>query len=72
MLKKLIAPLQKILIQKGVCPACTASLSKAPRREPRSQKEEIVYCKCGRAFIYDRELDSYRRALDSEISLYPR
>ena len=66
MLKRLIAPLQKILLQKGVCPGCTMPLEKSDKREAKSQKEEIIYCKCGRVFIFDKELDSYRRAIETE------
>lgn len=67
MLKKLIAPLQKILIQKGICPACTMSLNKAKKREPKTQREDLIVCKCGRVFIFDKEVETYRRALQEEI-----
>jgi RNase P subunit RPR2 len=67
MLKRLIAPLQKILLQKGICPGCTSQLSKAKFREPRTEKIERVTCNCGRVYIYDNEVSTYRRALDSEI-----
>lgn len=67
MLKSLIAPLQNILLQKGICPGCTATLSKAETREAINQKEEKVICKCGRIYIHDKEVNTYRRALESEI-----
>jgi hypothetical protein len=67
MLKKLIAPLQKILLQKGICPGCTTPLKKIKVREPKTPKTEKVICKCGRAFIYDKEVGTYRRALESEV-----
>jgi len=67
MLKKLISPLQKILVQRGYCPGCTSSLKKAQKREQKNQKIEVVICKCGRAYVHDKELDTYRRALDSEV-----
>jgi hypothetical protein len=66
MLKKLIEPLQKILLQKGLCPGCTLSLKSARLREPLDQRYEKIFCKCGRIFIYDKELGTYRRALQSE------
>jgi len=67
MLKKLIAPLQKILLQKGICPGCSTPLRKITVREPKTQTTEKVICKCGRAFIYDKELKTYRRALEEEV-----
>jgi len=67
MLKNLIAPLQKILMQKGLCPGCTASFKRAPLREAKSEREEKVVCKCGRIYIYDKEMNTYRRALEKEV-----
>lgn len=67
MLKKLIAPLQKILLQKHMCPGCTSKLASTKFREPIDQKSEKVICGCGRVYIYDKELDTYRRALQNEI-----
>ncbi|MBN2015513.1 hypothetical protein JW766_01645 [Candidatus Dojkabacteria bacterium] len=66
MLKKLISPLQKILLQKGLCPGCTNSLKKAKYRIPINQETEKVTCNCGRIYIYNQELGTYRRALESE------
>lgn len=67
MLKKLIAPLQKILLQKKLCPGCTQDLTKMKDRRVKSASTEFVYCECGRIFVYDRDLDLYRRALVEEI-----
>ncbi|MDD3647747.1 MAG: hypothetical protein PHS44_04590 [Candidatus Dojkabacteria bacterium] len=67
MLKKLISPLQKILLQKGICPGCTMSLKKVKDRLPLNQREDKVICKCKRIYIYNKEVGSYRRALDSEV-----
>jgi hypothetical protein len=67
MLKKLISPLQKILLQKGICPGCTHTLKNNVSRSPRTSREDKIVCKCGRIYIYDKELDVYRRALDSEV-----
>ncbi|MBD3362629.1 hypothetical protein GF362_02825 [Candidatus Dojkabacteria bacterium] len=67
MLKKLIAPLQKILLQKKLCPACTSDLTIIKDRKPKRNDTEIVTCRCGRIFIYDKDLDLYRRALLDEI-----
>lgn len=66
MLKSLIAPFQKILLQKKLCPACTAELGKIRKRYPKRVDTEFVRCNCGRIFVYDKELDIYRRALIEE------
>jgi len=67
MLKKLIAPLQQILLQKHICPGCTCNLNKAKLREQITKNNEKVTCKCGRVFLYDKELGTYRRASEDEI-----
>lgn len=59
MLKKLIEPLQKILLQKGICPACTTSLKKSQKRIPISQKIDKVLCSCGQEYFHDKELNTY-------------
>ncbi len=66
MIKRLIAPLQKILLQKKLCPACTYELIKISNRFPRRNDTELVICNCGRIFVYDQDLDIYRRALIDE------
>ena len=66
MIKKLIAPLQKVLMQKKFCPACTRSLSKA-KRIGSKEKYELVACECGRIFVNDKETETYRRALNEDL-----
>ena len=66
MIKKLIAPLQKILMQKRICPACTRPLNRA-RVIGKIDNDNIVACKCGRIFVYDHQKLSYQRALDSDL-----
>ncbi len=66
MLKKLIAPLQKIIMQKKYCPACTRSLSRS-RIIAKKDSEELVVCNCKRIFVHDLELDVYRRAVEGDI-----
>jgi uncharacterized protein with PIN domain len=70
MLKSLIAPLQKILLQKKLCPACTADLTRITNRKPKRNDTEFVTCNCGRIFVYDKEMDVFRRALMEEIKQY--
>lgn len=67
MLKKLIAPLQLVLLQKHLCPGCTRNLDQQYTRMTRINQTEQVNCECGRVFIYDRQLDVYRRALTEEV-----
>lgn len=67
MLKQLIAPLQQILLQKKQCPGCTRNLDQQYNRLTRINQTEQVACECGRVFIYDKQLDTYRRALTSEV-----
>jgi hypothetical protein len=67
MLKKLIEPLQQILLQKKQCPGCTRNLDEQYDRLTRINQTEQVNCACGRIFIYDRTLDVYRRALTEEV-----
>ena len=66
MLKKFIAPLQKIILQKKLCPGCTRPLSKA-KAMGENAKEKLVACECGRIFVHDRELDQYRRAVADDL-----
>jgi hypothetical protein len=66
MLKKFIAPLQKIILQKKLCPGCTRPLSKAKTLGDNDQ-ERLVACECGRIFVLDKELDVYRRAVSDDL-----
>ena len=67
MLKKLISPLQSILLQKKMCPACTVPLEKAKPVRRISENQHIVVCQCKRVFIHEKKLDTYRRALEEEL-----
>ncbi len=69
MLKNLIAPLQKILLQKKLCPACTKDLTAIKNRISKRNNTEQVNCTCGRIFIYDKDLEFYRRALQDEVEV---
>ncbi len=68
MIKKLITPLQTILIQKKMCPGCTQSLGKAKIIDKKIDGTEIKECQCGRIFVHDKKLDIFRRALIEEVS----
>ena len=66
MIKKLIAPLQKLLMQKKICPACARPLGKAVLIG-KIEDIDVVSCKCGRIFVYSPKDLVFRRALDSDI-----
>jgi|PlaIllAssembly_1097288.scaffolds.fasta_scaffold213730_2 hypothetical protein len=66
MLKKLIAPLQKIILQKRYCPGCTRSLTRA-KLIAENHEEKLVVCKCKRVFVHELELDTFRRAVAEDI-----
>jgi hypothetical protein len=66
MIKKLIAPLQKLLMQKRMCPACTRPLNKA-KNIGTIENGKLLACGCGRIFVFDQNSSLYRRALDSDL-----
>jgi hypothetical protein len=66
MIKKLIAPLQKVLMQKKFCPACTRSLSKGKLMGTKGNFD-LLACECGRIFVLDHETETYRRALNEDL-----
>jgi len=68
MIKKLITPLQMILLQKKMCPGCTQMLKKGKIIDKKADGTEVIKCQCGRIFMYDHKLDLYRRALQEEIT----
>ena len=65
MIKNLITPIQAWLLSQKKCVGCGTALSKGDRKLVRGQT--TVTCRCGRIFIYDKDKDSYRRALFDEV-----
>lgn len=65
-IKGLIAPLQKVLMQKRFCPACTRNLNRA-KVIGQIEADKVIVCECGRIFVFETELDTYRRALPDEV-----
>lgn len=59
---------QSELLKRGHCVACAMSLADA-ERSPCKDKEnyELVTCKCRRVYIYDKQINSYRRAKLDEV-----
>jgi hypothetical protein len=67
MIKKFIEPMQKVLLVRRLCPGCTRQLDKATLLESRSNGTNVVRCECSRIFVYDKDLDTFRRALPEEV-----
>jgi hypothetical protein len=65
--KGLISPIQKRILDHKMCPACTRSLDNQDNRQPITTEMEMVFCECGRAYVYSRLLRKYRRALPQEV-----
>jgi hypothetical protein len=70
-LRNLVAPFQRALIAKRLCPGCTISLDKADRK-PFTDTTEMAICACRRMFVYDIETDSYRRATVREAEIFAK
>lgn len=66
-LKKLVAPMQNVLLQRKLCPACTRKLDELKNRDQRPNKTVRIQCECGRIYIYNQETQNYRRALETEV-----
>jgi hypothetical protein len=62
MYKKIIAPFQKVLLEKRMCAGCTNPLDKAVRIGKISERREMVECKCKRRYIFNIALNEYQRA----------
>lgn len=71
MIKRFIAPFQKVLLTKRLCPGCTMPLDKADHY-PFEGNEEMVVCKCKRMFIFDKMTNTYRRATIREADLFSK
>ncbi len=63
MFKKLIGPVQKLLLKNGQCVGCGRSLSQGMKVEGNSV--DLIKCGCGRIFV--KEERGYRRALFEEV-----
>jgi len=66
MLKNVIAPIQAWLLSRGQCVGCGTLLSKGKTVKHQAGTTKVT-CKCGRIFIYDTKIKTYRRALFSEV-----
>ncbi len=70
MLKEIIRPFQKVLLEKKYCVGCTHPLDKAKRIGKLSEQRDLVECKCKRRYIYDKRLNEYTRASLQEEQQY--
>ncbi len=70
MLKNIIKPFQKVLLEKNLCVGCTHPLNRVRKLGNISDKKEMVQCKCKRRYIFDKELGTYRRATFEEEILF--
>lgn len=66
MIKKLAKPFQEVLLEKRLCVGCTYPLDKATKSGKLSDNRTMVQCKCRRRYVYDKELNEYRRATFAE------
>ncbi|MCC7289776.1 hypothetical protein IT417_00775 [bacterium] len=70
MIKNLISPFQKVLLGRRLCVGCTQPLDKAKKLGSLSTTKEVIECRCKRRYIYDLELNSFRRASFDEEKLF--
>jgi hypothetical protein len=62
MFKNIIAPMQAWLLSQGKCVGCGKVLSK-----PKGTVPVRVICNCGRIYMYDPGVKTFRRATFDEI-----
>lgn len=63
MFKKLIEPVQMLLLQNNKCVGCGRDLTVQKTQEVKGKT--LVFCKCGRIFV--KENNKFRRALFEEV-----
>jgi hypothetical protein len=70
MIKKVIKPFQEVLLDKGLCVGCTATLERAKKLGNLTENSVLVRCKCKREYVHDKKVDKYRRATFQEEQQY--
>lgn len=50
----LLMRMQNKVLSFGLCAKCTRRLSRAKNREALNQETDIVECRCGQSYSYDR------------------
>lgn len=66
MLKAIIRPFQRVLLERKLCVGCTNPLDQARRLGNLSNNRFMVECKCKRRYVFDKELNQYQRATFAE------
>ena len=61
-----------IYLQRKLCVACTRTLKKAVRRENVDSETELIMCECGRHYIYEKNLNIYKKVSNDELERYRR
>lgn len=67
MFKNIIAPVQAWLLSRGQCVGCGFSLKNGKVEKSKIKDHDKVTCKCGRIFMFDKQANTYRRALFEEV-----
>jgi hypothetical protein len=57
--------IQHIFMQKKLCAGCTTSLDQSIKRENIDSEIELVTCRCGRYYIYEKTTETYKK-IDAE------
>lgn len=70
MIKKIIKPVQEVLLDRGLCVGCTHPLSQAEKLGNLTENSKLVRCKCKREYVLDKKMNKYRRATFQEEQQY--
>lgn len=60
MFRNIVLPMQAWLLVQKQCTSCGRSLEKSKKRRPKNGIVK-VFCRCGQAFIYDKQTKKYQR-----------
>ena len=66
MIKKILLPIQVVLLKKRLCPGCTHPIENITKKELLRENKVMLQCKCKRRYIHDLETDTFRRATFEE------
>ena len=59
---------QSELIKRAHCVPCALSLVNTERSDFHEENKELVTCQCRRVYLYDKQINHYRRAKQEEIT----
>ena len=66
MMKRIIRPFQRILLERRLCVGCMHPLDEAKKLGNLSENRHMLECKCKRRYVYNKELDTFERATFAE------